>query len=170
MFLAVQHYIQVIKLEIKVMLYMDKVHKVYFDTCCYNRPFDDLKNERVRLEAEAILMIQGLISGGAFELFYSRVIDFELNKIKDIDKKMKVKTFYQSIKGELLEFRDEIETIANIYETHGIRYMDALHIAYCRQYRIDYMLTTDKALINAARRIEIIFKVINPLEFIMEVL
>ena len=40
----------------------------------------------MRLEAEVILIIQGIISDGAFELFSSRVIDFELNKIKDMKK------------------------------------------------------------------------------------
>ena len=146
------------------------VYKIYLDACCYSRPFDDLKNEKVRLEAESILMIQGMVSSGVIELFSGLVVDFELNKIKDVSKKMNVTAFYHATKGELLKFCDKIEIIANGYETHGIRYMDALHMAYCQQYQIGYMLTTDKTLINAAKRVEILFKVVNPLEFIMEVL
>ncbi|MCL1997095.1 MAG: PIN domain-containing protein [Defluviitaleaceae bacterium] len=115
-------------------------------------------------------MIYGIIGAGDFELFSSRMIDFELNKIKDMSKKMNVTAFYESIKSETLKFCDEIEIVASAYEMHGIGYMDALHIAYCQQYQIDYMLTTDKALINVARRVGISFKVVNPLEFIMEVL
>jgi hypothetical protein len=30
--------------------------KIYLDNCCLNRPFDDLSQDRVYLEAEAILM------------------------------------------------------------------------------------------------------------------
>ena len=31
--------------------------KIYLDNCCYNRPFDDLSQERIYLESETILMI-----------------------------------------------------------------------------------------------------------------
>ena len=31
--------------------------KIYFDTCCLNRPFDDQTQTRIRLEAEAVLAI-----------------------------------------------------------------------------------------------------------------
>ena len=30
---------------------------VYFDVCCLNRPFDDQKQDRIHLEAEAVLLI-----------------------------------------------------------------------------------------------------------------
>jgi hypothetical protein len=32
--------------------------RVYLDNCCFNRPFDDQSQARVRLEAEAKLEIQ----------------------------------------------------------------------------------------------------------------
>lgn len=32
--------------------------RVYLDNCCYNRPFDDQRQVRVRLETEAKLRIQ----------------------------------------------------------------------------------------------------------------
>ena len=144
--------------------------KIYFDACCYNRPFDDLSNEKIRLEAEAVLIIQGMFKNKAFSLYSSRVIDFELGKIKDIFKKIHVMAFYHSAKSQLLEFCNEIETIADNLEKKNIRYMDALHVAYCKYYKIDYLLTTDKALINSAVHINISLKVINPLEFIMEVM
>jgi hypothetical protein len=30
---------------------------IYMDVCCFNRPFDDLRQERIRLEAEAVMLI-----------------------------------------------------------------------------------------------------------------
>jgi hypothetical protein len=30
---------------------------IYLDVCCLNRPFDDQTQERIRLEAEAVLRI-----------------------------------------------------------------------------------------------------------------
>jgi hypothetical protein len=32
--------------------------RVYLDNCCYNRPFDDQKRLRIRLEAEAKMAVQ----------------------------------------------------------------------------------------------------------------
>ncbi|MGH2585054.1 MAG: hypothetical protein ACRDJE_09075 [Dehalococcoidia bacterium] len=33
--------------------------RIYFDVCCLNRPFDDQRQERVRLETEALLIAFG---------------------------------------------------------------------------------------------------------------
>jgi hypothetical protein len=30
------------------------VKRIYLDVCCLNRPFDDQRQDRIRLEAEAI--------------------------------------------------------------------------------------------------------------------
>jgi hypothetical protein len=42
--------------------------RVYLDNCCLNRPFDDQRQMRVRLEAEATLCIQEHIRRGVLEL------------------------------------------------------------------------------------------------------
>jgi hypothetical protein len=31
--------------------------KIYLDTCCLNRPFDDQRQARIRLESEAVTLI-----------------------------------------------------------------------------------------------------------------
>src|SRR5713226_64301 len=51
--------------------------RVYLDNCCFNRPFDDQRQTRVRLEAEAKLCIQEHIRSGTFELAWSYILDFE---------------------------------------------------------------------------------------------
>lgn len=48
--------------------------------------------------------------------------------------------------------------------------MDSLHIAYSESLKIDYFITTDKLLINASSRANLNVKVINPINFIMEVI
>lgn len=48
--------------------------------------------------------------------------------------------------------------------------MDAYHIAYAESENIDYFITVDKRLINACRRANLELKVINPMEFVMEVI
>jgi hypothetical protein len=38
--------------------------KIYLDTCCLNRPFDDQRQHRVRLETEAVTLILKKIRQG----------------------------------------------------------------------------------------------------------
>ena len=149
---------------------MGETKSIYFDACCYNRPFDDLLDNKIRLEAEAILLLENSILNNHFVLYNSRMVDYELGRIKDIDKREKVAAFYASMRSTQLKFRDEIEQIAANLEKYNIKYMDALHIAYCEHYKIDYMLTTDQVLLNASRRVDLSTKVMNPLMFVMEVL
>ena len=49
--------------------------KLYLDVCCLNRPFDDQSQNRVRLEAEAVLSILELAGSGALEIIGSDIID-----------------------------------------------------------------------------------------------
>ncbi|EHL04249.1 hypothetical protein HMPREF0322_05169 [Desulfitobacterium hafniense DP7] len=37
--------------------------KIYLDNCCLNRPFDDLSNDMVRMEAEAVNFLRQFDSG-----------------------------------------------------------------------------------------------------------
>ena len=48
--------------------------------------------------------------------------------------------------------------------------MDAYHIAYAENKKLDYFITVDKQLINASKRANLDLKVVNPVEFIMEVI
>ena len=51
--------------------------RVYLDNCCFNRLFDDQRQLRIRLEAEAKLYIQEAILGGKLELVWSYILDYE---------------------------------------------------------------------------------------------
>jgi hypothetical protein len=33
-------------------------YKIYLDVCCLNRPFDDLRQDRVQFESDAVLGIE----------------------------------------------------------------------------------------------------------------
>ena len=51
--------------------------KIYLDNCCFNRPFDDQKQLRIKLETEAKLDIQKRIVQGKIELAWSYILDLE---------------------------------------------------------------------------------------------
>jgi len=51
--------------------------KIYLDNCCFNRPFDDQTNFRIRLESEAIKMILFLCEQKHWQLISSKIVEFE---------------------------------------------------------------------------------------------
>ena len=54
--------------------------RIYLDNCCFNRPYDDQSNLRIRLEAEAKLKIQEEIRSGVYALVWSYILDYENSK------------------------------------------------------------------------------------------
>ena len=51
--------------------------RIYMDNCCFNRPFDDQANIRIRLETEAKLYIQEKIINKEIEFAWPYIIDYE---------------------------------------------------------------------------------------------
>jgi hypothetical protein len=54
--------------------------KVYLDNCCYNRPFDDLSQEKVVKEASAKVYIQLLIKFNCLYLSSSFMSIYEISQ------------------------------------------------------------------------------------------
>lgn len=139
--------------------------RIYLDICTFNRPFDDQKQLKIKLETEAKLYIQQGIINGAYELVWSYILEFENNQNKLEDRRSAIYDWKNVAKIHCIE-NDEIINYAENLERHGIRTKDALHIA-CGVYTdSEYLITTDKQLYNL--RFNDI-KIINPLSFLNEV-
>ncbi len=144
--------------------------KLYLDNCCYNRPFDDLRQEKNNLEAQAIKLIIDKYWKDEFEIYTSDALVIEMNNIKDQIKKAKVLEVYNKLNLINIPFSNNIIKRASELRKYNIKNMDSLHIAYAESSNIDYFITTDKLLINASSRANLNVKVINPISFIMEVI
>ena len=144
--------------------------KLYLDNCCYNRPFDDLRQEKNNLEAQAIKLIIDKYWKDEFEIYTSDALVIEMNNIKDHIKKAKVLEVYNKLNLINIPFSNNIIKRASELRKYNIKNMDSLHIAYAESSNIDYFITTDKLLINASSRANLNVKVINPISFIMEVI
>ena len=142
--------------------------KLYLDNCCYNRPFDDQTQDRIHLESEAVLAVLRACENRRITIFSSPVVRMEIDKFSNDDKREKVLALY-SIATPDIPFTDEIKSRAvEIRSVSNIRIMDSLHVATAEAGRVDAMLTTDDKLIKACARLNLAVRVINPVNFILE--
>ncbi len=144
--------------------------KIYLDNCCYNRPFDDLTQEKINLEANAIETIFRKHINKELEIYKSMAIDFEISKINYENKRRQVEDLYDAMELTEIIYSQEIKQRAVDLKQYNIKDMDALHLAFAESKLIDYFITTDRLLINASKRANLKIKVINPVEFVMEVI
>ena len=143
---------------------------VYMDCCCYNRPYDDLSNVMVRLESEAILSIIDQSEQKALSIYGSEVLIDELNRMTDKVKFEKVSELYESSTTNMIELTDSIISRATELIAEGIKPFDALHVSSAESVNADVFLTTDKRLLNVAKRIGFNVDTDNPAVWLLEVL
>jgi predicted nucleic acid-binding protein len=144
--------------------------KIYFDNCCYNRPYDGQTQERIHLESEAVLTIVKRAQEGIDEIIGSDIIDFEMNNINDEHKKEEVKLLYNVAKEKVQYTGDILSRSIEIKTNTSIRSLDSLHIACAESGMADVMLTTDDRLEKACAKLDLKVRVMNPLKFIVVVL
>ena len=141
--------------------------RIYLDVCCLCRPFDNQQNRKIRLESEAINSILERCSRD-WQLAGSVVIDEEISRLANIEKRLKVEQNLAII-GEYIELDEEILKKAAVFQKAGLRYFDALHLA-CAERGQTIFLTTDNKIITIARKIPVItIRVDNPVHWLLEV-
>lgn len=139
--------------------------RIYLDTCCYNRPYDNAVQLTVRLEAECKLHIQRMIKEGLLTLVSSYMLLYECEHIPfDLRKNTISDYINQYAKVHVgTEVQSEVEEMAsNIMET-GVKFKDACHVASAVFTGCQYFISTDKRLLKyKLQEIELV----APIEFV----
>jgi predicted nucleic acid-binding protein len=135
-----------------------------------NRPFDDHSEDRVRLEGEAILTIITWVQDGRYSLVKSDILDFEISKIPDTERKKKVVSFLDLAESSI-HVDSGITKRAKDIRALGIKDVDAMHIACAENAQVDIFLTTDDGIIKKYNKNVKYFKIKiqNPLTWMAEV-
>jgi predicted nucleic acid-binding protein len=136
------------------------------DCCCINRPFNDLDDYIISLEAQAVITIISKCFSGNWVLIGSEVLKYEIDKTLDINKKEKMLNIYSMAKNQIM-LNDDIERRADNLIKYGIKIMDALHLACAEYAKVDVLLTTDVSFGKKAILISSI-KIDNPVNWLME--
>jgi len=144
-------------------------HKIYLDVCCLNRPFDDQHQDRIRLESEAVVIILTYVEAQSWTLVGSEVIDFEISRIPDEEKRQKV-MILSGMAKEYILVTEDIERRAIELVEYGFRPYDALHIACAEKANVDVFLTTDDKLLRKAKSVRLAVDVKSPIEWVLEVI
>jgi len=142
---------------------------IYLDVCCLNRPFDDSTQDRIRLESEAVLTILSHGQTGKWILIKSEVVDLEISKIPDGDRRQKVASLSSISLSSVIVDENTEKRAAELKEL-GFKPIDAFHIACAEKGRADVFLTTDDELLRKALQKKGVLKVRleNPVKWLME--
>ena len=120
---------------------------LYLDNCCFNRPFDDQTQLRIRLETEAKLYIQARILEGKYKLAWSYILDFE-NAQNPFELRKEIIRKWREIAYIDIEANDKVINLAEKIAVMGIKPKDALHIACAVVADCEYFITTDSKILN----------------------
>jgi len=125
--------------------------QIYLDVCCLNRPFDDQTQERIRLEAEAVLLVLAQCQSHRLQLIGSEVVDYEISLIPEKEKRQKV-LLLATLTASRVIVTEEIENRVTKLANLGFKTFDALHLACAEEGAADILLTTDDRFLSAAKR------------------
>ena len=145
--------------------------RIYLDVCCLNRPFDDQRQDRIRLEAEAVLLIMGRCEAGAWQWLSSAVVEEEVNHTPSSERRSRVRQMLSGAHGTVA-LTDVAISRAQELKALGFRTYDALHLACAEQATVDIFLTTDDRVLRIATRhtAQLQVRVANPLAWLLEVI
>ena len=138
--------------------------RIYLDNCCFNRPFDDQIQIRIRLETTAKLCVQALVRDGCCDLAWSYMLDFENSKNPYEEKRNAIRA-WKDLAAKYCGSSQTVLAKGKTYEKTGISPADALHLACAVESGCEYFITTDVKLLK--KKVKGI-KIINPIDFIGE--
>jgi hypothetical protein len=143
--------------------------RLYLDTCCLNRPFDDQSQPRVRRETDAVADILRRVIDGDWIWLGSEVLELEVAANPDPVSRGRVQRLVRYA-GDSVHLDAAVIARAQTLASFSIHPFDCQHIASAELGRANVFLTTDDRLLRAAVRARrsLAVPVRNPLEWLEE--
>lgn len=145
--------------------------KIYLDTCCLSRFFDDQTQDRVRRETEAVGTILETFRQGEWRWLVSTVLEIEVNRNLNFSQRLRVRSLLARA-NQLILLTEAETSRATMLESLGFKFFDALHIASAESGTADILLTTDDRFVRRAKRVSerLHVRVENPHTWLQEVI
>ena len=121
--------------------------RIYLDMCCFNRPYDDQTQSRIRIETEAKVVIQEKIKNAEYELIWSSILEFECAKNPFDEHRIAILN-WRSIASTMIMIDKHVLERTKSLMNHGIGEYDALHVSCAMAGKADVFITTDDRLLK----------------------
>lgn len=141
--------------------------RIYLDASALNRPFDDQRLSRNRIESEAVLAILERIEVGHIELISSAALAYE-NQMSPLIERREYVTTYLNMAATFVPVGAELLLRAREFEDRGMRPLDAFHLASAERGRARWFITCDDRILKRARsgKLETHVEIGTPVEFV----
>lgn len=142
--------------------------RLFLDVCCFQRPFDDPAQLRIRLESEAVLAVIAHCRAGGCDLLSSESLEYEVGLNPHPDRRLHTEAVLAEA-AEVVATSEGVERRAAELVAAGLRPFDALHLASAAAGRADYFCTCDDQLLRRGRVVQTFPpRVLSPLELVTE--
>ena len=142
--------------------------KIYLDTSCLKRPFDDQTQSQIRLETEAIVLILQSVENSQLEWYGSDVLLHENQNNPNAERRRRAEAILD-LCSVVVAFSQSIEARGAQLARLGIPALDALHLASAEAASVEVFLTCDDQLLKKAKRLTKMLRVgvQNPVKFLV---
>ena len=142
--------------------------RLYIDLNCFNRPFDNQRQERVRREMVAVFNILNRVLEGNDSFIWSWVLSFENSRHPKPDRRDEI-SLWQGRPDVVVAVNTKVQRRSQQLEAQGIPALDAAHLASAEVGGAEIFLTCDDVIIKRARRLGLGLRVMNPVAYWKEV-
>lgn len=141
--------------------------RIYMDVCVLCRPFDDPVSLRIRMERDAVLLIQEYVRRGRFRMAVAPVHLVELEATADMVEKLEVQAFLDAYGEQLRWNLPDVRERAEELHRGGFGAADAIHVAFAENSDSAF-LTCDDRLERKCGKAGVRVACMNPLRFCEE--
>ncbi len=136
---------------------------LYLDLCCYKRPFDDQRDERVRREAAAVAALLEAAERGRILLVRSPALLLENGRNPREDRRVAASLWIDGATVNV-PLTSAVEARARGLVGLGLKPLDALHVSFAEAAGARALVTCDDNLLAAAARMgpELKVAVVSP--------
>jgi hypothetical protein len=146
---------------------IERIVKIYFDTCCYGRPWDGQDLASIIAEANAIETIIDWRHINGYIIIGSPVLDAEILKNPNTKDRDAIMSFYRDARDDYAYLTATDRRRAQTFQTAGLKVNDSYHLAVAEAANVDVLLTVDIPFLRVVNSKNICkVKVMNPLDFV----
>jgi len=142
------------------------VSRLYLDYNCFQRGFDDLRQPRIRREAEACQRLFALAENGKIELVWSFIHDEEAALCPFPARRLGALRSSHLCRIRILHDGEILRQALEYQHRAGLSAKDALHLSCAAFAGAAVLLTCDDSFQKRALRLKLRLPILNPLDYI----